>query len=154
MSMKRTLVIVLALFSAGLPVHAQSPCKKQTVENLVKVVAEAFEAKTLANLDAQRPYVGRVRIVIEHSLADDDDKDRFVIKQFTSMARLERWLKSRETDGMPGRNIRTEVRCAKGVCNYNSEGGINHNNLYLTKITYGFRSGCPYIKTIYLLDGD
>ena len=152
----KTLVIVVAviLFSLSLPVHAQSPCKKQPIEDLVKAVAEGYEAKTLGSLDVQKPYVGKVRIVIEHSLADDNDKDRFVIKQFTSLARLERWLKSRETDGMPGRNIRTEVRCAKGVCDYSLAGGINHNNVYLKKITYGVRGGCPYLKTIYLLDGD
>jgi hypothetical protein len=46
------------------------------------------------------------------------------------------------------------VKCAKGVCTYNFDGGILHNNLYLKKITYGMRGGCPYLKSIYLLDGD
>jgi hypothetical protein len=55
---------------------------------------------------------------------------------------------------MPGRESRPLVRCAKGVCTYNFDGGILHNHLYLKKISYGTRSGCPYIKTIYLLDGD
>jgi hypothetical protein len=34
------------------------------------------------------------------------------------------------------------------------DGGINHNNLYLKRITYGVSNGCPYLKTIYILDGD
>lgn len=140
--------------STTFPLRAQLPCRKQPIEDLVKAVTEAYEAKTLGILDARKPYVGKVRIVIEHSDADDDDKDRFEIRRFTSLARVERWLKSRETEGRPHRNIRTEVRCAKGVCEYSLEGGINHNNVYLKKITYGFRGGCPYLKTIYLLDGD
>jgi hypothetical protein len=156
MSMKKTLVVVVAviLFGLSLPVQAQSRCKRQPIEDLVKAVAEGFETKTMRSLDAQKPYVGRVRIVIEHSLAPDDDKDRFVIRSFTSLARAERWLKSREHDEMPGRDTKPLARCAKGVCTYNFDGGIVHNTLYLQKITYGTRGGCPYLKTIYLLDGD
>jgi len=142
------------LFSFSLPLHAQTPCKKQPVEDLVKAVAEGFVARTMRSLDAQKPYVGRVRIVIEHSLADDDAKNRFVIRSFTSLARAEAWLKSREHEAMPGRDIKPLARCAKGVCTYNFDSGIVHNTLYLKKITYGTRGGCPYIKTIYLLDGD
>jgi hypothetical protein len=143
--------IVLGL---SLPAHAQSPCKKQPIEDLVKAVAEGFETKTMRSLDPRRPYVGRVKIVIEHSLAEDNAKDRFVIRAFTSLARAEGWLKSREHDEMPGRDTKPLARCAKGVCTYNFDGGIVHNTLYLKKITYGSRGGCPYLKTIYLLDGD
>lgn len=152
----KTLVIVVAviLFSLSLPVHAQSPCEKQPIEDLVKAVAEGYEAKTLGSLDAQKPYVGKVRIVIEHSLADDNAKDRFVIKSFTSLARAERWLKSREHEELPGRAIKPLAKCSKGICTYNFDDGIVHNTLFLKKISYGSRRGCPYLKTIYLLDGD
>ncbi len=152
----KTLVtaVTLVLFSLSLPVHAESSCKKQPIEDLVKAVAEGYEAKTLGSLDEQKPYVGKLRIVIEHSLAEDNAKDRFTIKWFTSLARAERWLKSREHEEMPGRDTKPLVRCARGVCTYNFDGGIVHNTLYLKKITYGSRGGCPYLKTIYLLDGD
>jgi hypothetical protein len=130
------------------------PCKKQSVEDLVNSFADSFEAKKMGQLDADRPYVGTVRFVIEHSLADDNDPQRFKIRKFASFALAEKWFKSHEIEGMPGRHSRPVLKCAKGVCSYNSEGGILHNNLYLTKITYGMRGGCPYIKTIYLLDGD
>jgi hypothetical protein len=135
-------------------IHAQPTCKHGTIEQLVKVVGEAYEGKTLGALDAGRPYRDRVRIVIEHSLAGDNDKGRFVIKRFTSLARAEAWLKSREHEAMPARSTMPLTKCAKGVCAYNFDGGILHNNLYLKKITYGSSRGCPYIKTIYLLDGD
>ena len=146
--------VAVVLLGLSLPVPANSACRKQSIEDLVKAVAESYEAKTLGSLDTQKPYVGKVRIVIEHSLAEDSAKDRFVIKWFTSLARAERWLKSREHEEMPGRGARPLVRCAKGVCTYNFDGGILHNHLYLKRITYGLRAGCPYLKTIYLLDGD
>jgi hypothetical protein len=156
MNKNKTLVSALALivFTVWSPVRAQSPCKKQPVADLAKQIAEAYEGKTLSGLDAQKPYLGRVTIVIENSLGEPDDKGRFVIKSFRSLAKAEAWLKSREHDEMPARESRPLVRCAKGVCTYNFDGGILHNHLYLKKISYGTRSGCPYIKTMYLLDGD
>jgi hypothetical protein len=155
MSKHKTLsALALILFALSLPVRAQSPCKQQPVADLAKQIAEAYEGKTLSSLDAQKPYLGRVRIIIENSLGEPDDKGRFVIKSFTSFKKTEAWLKSREHDGMPARESRPLKRCAKGVCTFNFDGGILHNHLYLKKISYGTRSGCPYIKTIYLLDGD
>lgn len=156
MSKTKILVIglTLVLLSLSLPVRAQTPCKKQSIKDLVKTIAAAYEGKTLSALDAQKPYVGRVRIVIENSLAEDNAKDRFVSKSFTSLGKAESWLKSREHDGMPGREAKPLKQCAKGICTYDFDGGILHNTLYLKKITYGLRAGCPYIKTIYLLDGD
>ncbi len=84
------------LFSLALSVRAESPCKKQRIEDLVKAIAEGYEANALRNLDVEKPYVGKIRIVIEHSLAEDDAKDRFVIKRFASLAKVNAWLRSRE----------------------------------------------------------
>jgi len=153
--MKQLLIAVILLGSVcSAPVPAKPLCQHETVEQLVKAVAEAYETKTLGTFDTNRPFAGRFRIVIEHSLADDNAKDRFVIKWFTSPAKAEAWLKSREHEEMPARSTKPLAKCAKGVCSYDFDGGILHNNLYLKKITYGVRRGCPYIKTIYLLDGD
>jgi len=151
---KKSLVAMLALMLALSTTGYAKPCKKQSIVDLVKVVAEAFVEKKMGRLDVDRPYVGTIRIVIEHSLADDDDPQRFEIKKFSSLARAERWLKSRETEEWPGRYSRPPEKCERGVCTYNLDGGINHKSLYLQKITYGIRGGCPYVKTIYLLDGD
>lgn len=148
------IAFTIALLGPAASVVAQAKCKKQPIKNLVEAFAESFANKTMGTLDAHRPFVGRFTIRIEHSLADDDDPQRFEVRRFSSFARAEAWFKSREIEGMPGRNTRPVLKCAKGVCSYNSEGGILHNNLYLTKITYGIRHGCPYIRTIYLLDGD
>lgn len=145
---------IVASLASTPSVAAKPKCKKQPIRNLVEAFAESFSNKAMGTLDADRPYVGRFTIRIEHSLADDNDPQRFEVRRFSSFARAEQWFKSREIEGMPGRNTRPLVKCAKGVCSYNSEGGLLHNNLFLTKITYGIRNGCPYIKTIYLLDGD
>jgi hypothetical protein len=147
-------LITFGLIAVSCMTIYAKPCKKQSIQDLVKAFAESFAEKKMDQLDANRPYVGTIRIVIEHSLADDNDPKRFNVKRFRSFAAAEKWFKSQEIEGMPGRNTRPVIKCAKGVCSYNSEGGILHNNLYLTKITYGVRNGCPYIKTIYLLDGD
>ena len=144
----------IALLASAVSVVAQPKCKKQPIKTLVEAFAESFTNKSMGTLDADRPYVGRFTIHIEHSLADDNDPQRFEVRRFSSFARAEQWFKSREIEGMPGRNTRPVIKCAKGVCSYNSEGGILHNNLYLKKITYGIRNGCPYLKTIYILDGD
>jgi hypothetical protein len=126
-----------------------------TIEELVASVGEAFTSKTLAKLDAEHPYLGRVRIVLENSLAEDGAKDQFEVKTFKTLAGADNWTKSSERgeDG-PSRIIMTLKRCSKGICTYDFDGGIQHNALYIKKITYGFRNGRPYIKTIYLLDGD
>jgi hypothetical protein len=150
---KKQLIILSLIATSCLAINAK-PCKKQSVEDLVNSFAASFEAKKMGQLDADRPQVGTVRFVIEHSLADDNDPQRFKLRKFASFALAEKWFKKQEIEGMPGRNTRPLIKCARGVCSYNSEGGILHNNLYLTKVTYGMRGGCPYIKSIYLLDGD
>ncbi len=135
--------VVATIIIAG---GATAQCKKQPIDALAKAVAEGFEAKTLGSLDSQKPYPGKIRIVIEHSLAGDNDKDRFVIRSFASLAKAEAWLKSREHDEMPGRQSMPFQKCSKAVCTFNFDGGILHNTLYLKKLAYGTRSGCPYLK--------
>ena|SRR5256885_13634291 len=148
---KLVTAIALLVFTLSLQARAASPCKKQTIEQLVKEFATAYTAKTLRRLDAAHPLLGTVRISIEHSLGDND----FNVKRVATLAQADRWLRSREHDeGMPFRETRPLVRCRNGLCTYDFDGGILHNHLYLQKISYGYRNGCPYIKTIYLLDGD
>lgn len=139
---------------AGNHADNDAALSNSTIEQLVKSLAEAYEAKELGKLDIGRPYFGKVRIVIEHSLAEDNAKDRFEIKSFKTLAMGEQWLKSREMHDVPARATKPLQRCRKGLCTYDFGGGINHNNLYLKKITYGYRNGRPYVKTIFLLDGD
>jgi hypothetical protein len=143
--------LALILFALSWQAHAQSPINKKTIERLEAALGEAFMEKSLGSLDAERPLPGRVKIVIEHSLGENE----FVVKYFKTFARAERWLKSQEReDGTPIRETRPLVRCRKGLCTYDFDGGILHNHLYLKKLAYGYRQGRPYIKTVYFLDGD
>lgn len=126
-----------------------------TIEELVASVGEAFTSKTLAKLDAEHPYIRRVRIVSENSLAEAGAKDQFEVKTFKTLAGAENWLKTSERgDDGPSRITMPLKRCSNGICTYDFDGGIQHNALYIKKIAYGVRNGRPYIKTIYLLDGD
>jgi hypothetical protein len=154
--MKRlAITVALTLLIISLSAPTQSSSKKETIEQLVKALSDAYTSRALGRLDAGRPFVGKVKIVIEHSLAPDDAKDRFEIKMFKTLEKAEQWLRSRERDEQfPSRQNRPLMQCKKGICTYDFNGGILHNQLYLQKITYGYKNGSPYIKTIYLLDGD
>lgn len=139
----------------SLPVQAQTRGAKKSIERLVKKLEVAYLNSSLGSLDAIRPIFRSVKIVIEHSLAGDTDKDRFEIKVFKTLAEGEQWLKRREReDGTPFRNLKPLSGCGKGRCSYDFFYGILHNQLYLKKVAYGYRNGRPYIRTIYLLDGD
>jgi hypothetical protein len=148
----KTLCLILFIFV--LSAQAQSSSKTETIGQLAAALSEAFTARNLGSLDAGRRSVGKVKIVIEHSLGGDDSKDNFETKSFKTLAEAEKWLSSREVNpGQPNRNPSQVLTCRKGFCNY-FENGILHNNLYLRKIAYGYINGRPYIKTIFLLDGD
>lgn len=135
-----------------------SASSNSTIEQLVESVAVAYTTKSLGSLDASHPYAGKVRIVIEHSIMDvgedADARSGIVAKSFKTFAQAEKWLTGREHDELPLREARPLVSCKRSVCDYDFDGGILHNHLYLQKISYGLRRGRPYIKTIYLLDGD
>lgn len=137
--------------AGGLPsIYADSP-----IEQLMKAIDDAYRTDSLGRLDARRPYLGQVRIVIEHSLAGDGEKNQFVRRSFRTLAQAESWLRKRKReDGTPFRETRPLYECASGVCEFDFNGGILHNHLYLKRVYYGWRGGRPYIKTIYLLDGD
>jgi hypothetical protein len=137
--------------SIGLP----SLYSDSAIEQLMKALDEAYSTGRMGRLDARRPYLGKVRVVIEHSIGGDGGADSFERRQFRTLAQAERWLESRQReDGTPFRETRPLEECSAGTCSWDFNGGILHNHLYLQKVSYGFVKGRPYIKTIYLLDGD
>ncbi|MEP6708070.1 MAG: hypothetical protein ABJC05_11150 [Pyrinomonadaceae bacterium] len=144
-------VVGLILVILSSPAHAKSPCKKQTIEELVKALADAYSEKDLGRLDANTSFHS-VKIVIEHSLGEG--ADQYETRRFRFFKSGERWLRSREIEGAPVRDAKPLLQCKRGICTYDFKGGIVHRVLYLDKITYGYRNGCPLIKTIFLLDGD
>ncbi len=152
--MKNFLVIsILVLSFFAVSAQAQTSCE-QTAEQIAKSVAKAFEAKKLGSLDANRASVASITVKIENSLVDDGAKGQFVTKTFKSLKAAENWFTKREVDSLPGRNSTPLISCKKGTCTFKSE-GLLHNNLYLKLVTLGYtKEKCPYIKSIYIVDGN
>jgi hypothetical protein len=134
---------------------AQSPPKPNAVEQLSIELADAYVKKDLGRLDRKYPVQGKVKIEIENSLGGEDEvQNKSGIKEFRSLAQGEQWLRSRVIDDLPGRQSRPLIGCKQGSCTYDFRGGILHKQLYLKKISYGYKNGRLYLKTIYLLDGN
>jgi hypothetical protein len=144
-------VFVLAIFAVS--INAQTTCK-QTDAEIAKAVSKAFVGKNLGSLDANRLSKTAITVKIENSLVGDGEKGQFVTKSFKSLKAAENWFTKREIDELPGRNSFTFVSCKKGNCTFKSE-GLLHNNLYLKRVTLGYtKEKCPYIKSIYIVDGN
>jgi len=147
-------LLVLVLFVGSVCVHAQSKPLTSDIKGLAVALSDAYGARDLGRLDSKRVVSGTVKFIIEHSLADDNDKGRFVVKSFKKMAAAEAWIKSRAIDAdFPGRSPIDLKSCKGGVCKYDLN-GLLHNQLYLSKFTYTYSKGRYYIKTVYLIDGD
>jgi hypothetical protein len=154
-----SVILALMLFVTPSSAQTQSPTKRLTIEKLVDEFEIAYVADTLETLDAKYPNRARMRVVIEYQTIDPE------IKVFKTFRGFGQWLRGRETDpeGMPveaGTTIKLPRRvtillvgCKRGLCTYDFDGGILHNHLYIKKISYGYRKGRPYIKTIFLLSG-
>ena len=157
----KQLSVILALTLSVTPLSAQtqSPTKRLTIENLVDEFEIAYVADTLETLDAKRPNPVKIRVEIEYQTIPTE------IKVFKTFRGVGHWLRGRETDteGMPvkaGTTTKLPLRvtmplvsCKRGLCTYDFNGGILHNHLYIQKISYGYRKGRPYLKTIFLLSG-
>lgn len=129
--------------------RSHASAQTQSIQEFANAVATAWGEGRLGSLDARRPYVGSVRVVVEGTVGEPPMVWR---KSFRTLAQVDRWFKSRERGDGPGRNIGQLRQCSKGVCTFEQEGML-HNNLYLKRITYGMRKGRPYIKAIYIEDG-
>ena len=145
-----TIALILSVFS--LSAQAQHSSGKATIEKLQNAFSIAYTSDTLGTLDTKRQYRGKVRIVIEYPEADP--KAIYESKAFKTFGGVGRWLKSKERgDGTPFRVTRPLVGCKRGHCTYDFDGGIDHNHLYIDKITYGYKNGRAFIRTVFLLAG-
>jgi len=118
--------------------------KKGTIEYLAQTIAAAFESGTMSSLDAGKPYLKTVEIVIEDSLSDDKSS-----KTYKTLKAVEQAFRGNDNEG----NYFSHQfqSCAKGVCSF--EGGLLHNTLFLHKITYTVVKGRSYIKAIHFIAG-
>jgi len=145
------IALILLLTSAT---KAQNTCQKHSIEQLALSIARNYQSKSLNQLDRNHPYLSKFTVRIENSLVSDGEPDQFEIKRFKSFILAEKWLKSREFEAWPNRISVPLINCKKGICRFNLQ-GINHKQLFLQKISYGYKqNGCPFVKTIFLLDGN
>lgn len=144
---KNIFAVFLVLAFSAFTVYAQTDCK-QTTEQIANNFSAAFTAKKLDTLDAYRGTAGKITLTIENSLSG-----KLTVKTFANLKAIEKWLTKREIDELPGRTANELVNCKKGVCSFKID-GLLHSTLFLKKVSFGYtKSKCPYIKSIYIVDG-
>jgi hypothetical protein len=150
----RTLVpiglLLICVSWSSLSGQAQSP---QKPTELAQTVSDAYKEKKLADLDKKHLAAGTITVVIEHSLIEGKNGNGLMkVRQFKNFAAIDKWLNSQQReDGSPFRQTKPLLKCGKGRCAYDFDGGILHNQLYLHDLYY---NGRLYIIKLHLLDGD
>lgn len=146
---------LLLICIAGSAIIGQSQARQKPNE-LAQTVSDAYKAKTLADLDKKHLAAGTITVVIEHSLIEGKNGNGLMkVRQFKSLAAVDKWLNSQQReDGSPFRATKPLLKCGKGRCAYDFDGGILHNQLYLHDLFYSSRNGRLSISKLHLLDGD
>lgn len=126
-------------------------CHTKNIQRFTKDFMTAYQNRNLFQLDSKYSVGEKIKVIIEHSILEEENLEHGSFKSFKN---LESWFDEREEDGLPNRNTRTLLDCELGKCEFDFDGGILHNNLYLHKIEYEESEACYNIKTIYFLDGD
>lgn len=151
---KYIICLTLAFVCLTITVQAQNSCQKQSIHQLATNLANAFEAKNLGNIDATRPFLKQIVVRTENSLSADGETGQYEYKKLKSFTQFEKWLKSGAVEGFPNRASYPVKSCQKGICTYKMQ-GLLHNTLFLQKISYSYKKdGCPYIKSVFLIDGN
>lgn len=145
----KRIALFLALVGTVVPSYAGA-CKNTTIEKAVNLLANAYAAKRMESLDCIGIKGEEVQFVIEHSLTFD-----YEVEEAKTFSQAEQWLRNLEIEkDMPTREVRSLDWCRKGLCVFNFEEGISHNTLYIHKVIYGYKNGCPSLRTVFLLNGD
>ncbi len=153
--MRKLIVVGLLLMCLGYAVIGQTQ-SAQKPDELAQTVSDAYKAKTLADLDQKHLAAGTITVVIEHSLMEGKNGNGLIkVRRFKNLAAIDKWLNSQQReDGSPFRETKPLLKCSKGRCAFNFDGGILHNQLYLHDLYYSARNGRLYITRLHLLDGD
>lgn len=146
--MRTTLLLLLMIIAMSTIAFGQNLSTRNNIDRLAKKMNETY---SLTPLDRLGVLGSRLKVEIQHSIIEPEFESRWV-KNFTG---AERWLKSREdAEGFPRRYALQFKGCRAGICTFESEGGILHNQLYLKQIRYRFRGGRIVVTAIRFLDGD
>lgn len=152
---KPALVGLLLICVAGSAVSGQTQ-SRQKPDELAQTVSKAYKGKALADLDKKHLAAGTVTVVIEHSLMEGKNGNGLMkVRRFKNLAAIDKWLNSQQReDGSPFRETKPLLKCSKGRCAFDFNGGILHNQLYLHDLYYSSRNGLLFITKLHLLDGD
>lgn len=140
-------VLVVAMMAFLGAAQAQSQDKQ--AKKVGAEIASAFSRGQLRKLDPKKLVRGSIRLTIENSIGEPE----FEYYSFRSFAAMGSWIKKREIEGLPNKVAWPLVGCRKGTCTFFRDGGILHNQLYIKKVTYGYRNKRLYIRGIQLLAG-
>lgn len=95
-----------------------------------------------------------VTITREHSITDEEEVP-IELKGYGAVAAWLSRLHTPDEHGyVYGIEARTLGRCVAGCCDFPLIHGVSHNTLYLLKACFGDDNGRPYLKEVYLYDGD
>lgn len=143
----RNIFILLLLVSTGF-VAARAQSRSQ-LRRMANQVATAYSLGELRGLDTKHLRRGSVRLTIENTNIDPE----FEHYRFRSFSALGRWIRKQERDGFPLKVTWPLVGCRNGTCVFFRDGGILHNQNYLTRVRYGYRNKRLYVRGIQLLVG-
>lgn len=93
-----------------------------------------------------------INIETKHSIQEKNEP----ILKIKGLKQFEKWVVDvrknfRFSDNL---TVKTMGVCIDGCCHYPIDGGMSHNSLYLTEACFTFKNNKPFLKSIYLLDGD
>lgn len=145
--MIRTIALASLLMLSVLPAEAAS-CAHVSSEALARDVAGHFIARRLGDLAARLPRT-QVRLLVEHSLSDEDSTPRRL-----PLRDVDRALDAGRPASPPGRHLLGAMTCRGLVCSFGPSEGILHNNLYLKELRLARQAGCLTVVRLHVLDGD
>jgi hypothetical protein len=119
------------------------------IEKIAGNFYTAFENRNLGELDKMVPSFRSISIVIENSLGEGE----FERTEVKNLDAADLWIDKRGPVKNYRRTAGPPLVCKDGTCKFDSRCCL-HNQLFLDKFEYAFNDGKPYIKTIYLTDGN
>ena len=120
-----------------------------TIDKIAKEFYTAFENRKLNKLDKMNSSFGSIKVIIENSLGEAEI-ERTEVKTF---AAADKWIDKRGPVKNYPRTAGPPIVCKDGTCKFDSKCCL-HNQLFLDRFEYAFNDGKPYIKTIYMIDGN
>jgi len=143
------IVILLSGILSPLTLSADN-CFSGDIEKLASELSREWVNKSLHALDKYAPYGDSIRAEIEHSIVEGEDASF----EARTLKEIDKWLMGQEDEGYPARILAPLVACEDGLCLFNLEGIVLHNQRYMDKFTYTESNNCIHIKMIHIYDGD